>query len=374
MSFSFSELINYSCALLGFIFSQTTLITSKNKKSIKLSLSALLLITSLIIVLGTIHSSGKTIYYIHLFRIDSPFHYLFGPTLYFYTLAVLNPNFKYRSIHLLHVLPFIINCIELIPFYTNSETLKLEDYENYKNKGSIIMPIHYLLKSILFLIYFVAQYYILKKYHLFKLIKNKSYSYLASWFLIYMSSQFLLILGAFINISTSLELFADPYQFVIYTIVFFNFSIVLGILFIPKLSYGMISTEKDPIEKYSSSKLSEKEKDKIISLLNDFVMRNDKPYLNEQITLTQVSMLLKVSSQNLSQVINEKTKCNFNNFINQYRIEEAKILLISDSYKNLTIEAIAQKSGFRCKSTFYEAFKKETKMTPKEFIYLNHNK
>jgi len=154
-------------------------------------------------------------------------------------------------------------------------------------------------------------------------------------------------------------------------IAFFHFSVVLGLLFIPNLFYGMISTEKETKEKYSSSKLSEMEKDKIVCLLNDFIKRADKPYLNEKISLTEVSKLLKVSSQQLSQVINEKTNYNFNDFINYYRIEEAKSLLISDSYANLTIDAIAQKAGFNSKSAFYTAFKKQTKMTPKEFIALD---
>jgi len=371
MSFSISELISYFGGLMGIILSMVSLFASKNNKSIKFSLSALLLVTSLIIVLGTMHFSGKTIHFIHLFRIDSPFHYLLGPVMYLYTLSIVNPNFKYRWIHLLHVLPFLTNYLEFIPFYTSSEAIKLEYYENFRNKGSVIMPLHYFLKTILFSIYFVAQFYILKKYRLFQMRKNKSNSYLISWFLIYMSSQFILIAGALIDNLTGLKLFEDPYRFAITMITFFHFSVVLGLLFIPNLFYGMVSTEKGPKEKYSSSKLSEMEKDKIVSLLNDFIKRDDKPYLNEKISLTEVSKLLKVSPQHLSQVINEKTNHNFNDFINSYRIEEAKTLLISTSYSKLTIDAIAQKAGFNSKSVFYTAFKKHTGITPKEFITLN---
>ena len=371
MSFSISELISYFGGLMGIILSMVSLFASKNNKSIKFSLSALLLVTSLIIVLGTMHFSGKTIHFIHLFRIDSPFHYLLGPVMYFYTLSIVNPNFKYRWIHWLHILPFVANYIEFIPFYTSSEAVKLEYYENFRNKGSVIMPIHYLLKTILFTIYFIAQFYILKKFRLLQMRKNKSNSYLVSWFLIYMSSQFILITGVLIDLITGLELFVDPYRFAMNMIAFFHFSVMIGLLFIPNLFYGIDATEKGTKEKYSTSKLSETDKIKIVSQLNDFIKRADKPYLNEKISLTEVSKLLKVSSQQLSQVINEKTNYNFNDFINYYRIEEAKSLLISDSYANLTIDAIAQKAGFNSKSAFYTAFKKQTKMTPKEFIALN---
>lgn len=371
MSFSISELISYFGGLMGIILSMVSLFASKNNKSIKFSLSALLLVTSLIIVLGTMHFSGKTIHFIHLFRLDSPFHYLLGPVLYFYTLSVLNPNFKYRWIHLVHVLPFVLNYIEFIPFYTSPATVKLDYYEEFRIKGSVIIPFHYLLKTILFSIYFVAQFFLLKKYRLLEMRKNKSNSYLVSWFLIYMSSQLILIIGVFIDHITGLKLFEDPYRFAITMITFFHYSVVLGLLFIPNLFYGMVLTEKELKEKYSSSKLSETEKNKIINQLEDFIKRDDKPYLNEKISLTEVSKLLKVSPQNLSQVINEKTNYNFNDFINFHRIEESKRLLTSPSFSKLTIDAIAQKAGFNSKSAFYTAFKKHTGMTPKEFIGSN---
>ena len=371
MSFSISELISYFGGLMGIILSMVSLFASKNKKAIKFSLSALLLVTSLIIVLGTMHFSGKTVDYIHLFRVDSPFHYLLGPVIYFYTLAVLNPNFKYRWIDLVHVLPFVINYIEFIPFYSSTAEVKLEYYEEFRNKGSVVMPIHYLLKTILFSLYFVAQFFIIKKYRLLEIRKNKSNAYLFSWFVIYLSSQFILITGVFIDHITGLEMFVDPYRFAINMIAFFHFSVVIGLLFIPNLFYGINVTEKETKEKYSSSKLSETDKVKIVNQLNEYIKREDKPYLNEKITLSEVSKLLKVSTQQLSQVINEKTNQNFNDFINYYRIEESKRLLISPSYSKLTIDAIAQKAGFNSKSAFYSAFKKHTGITPKEFINLN---
>jgi AraC-like DNA-binding protein len=73
------------------------------------------------------------------------------------------------------------------------------------------------------------------------------------------------------------------------------------------------------------------------------------------------------------QVINEKTKFNFNDYINTYRIEVAKELLISPENNKLTIDTIAEKAGFNSKSPFYIAFKKHSGMTPKSFIQLQNN-
>jgi AraC-like DNA-binding protein len=368
MSFSISEMIIYFVGFMGFTLAIISLLASRKSHPIKYSLSSLLLVTSLVIILGSLHFSGKTIHAIHLFRLDSPFHYLLGPAIYFYTYTILHPNFKYRTIHLLHLLPFLLNFIELLPFYLSSPENKVANYLVFLNKGSVIMPFHYLMKTFLFSFYFIAQFFLLKKYRLVELIENKTNSYLFYWFIIYMSSQFILIAGVFLDLITGLKLFADPYRFSMLMIAFFHFSVIIGLLLFPELLYGTLAVDTKVTEKYSRSKLTDTEKNQILNLLYDFIKREDKPFLNEKITLAEVSKLLNVGPHQISQVINEKTNCNFNDFINSYRIEESKKLLISASHSNLTIDAIAQKAGFNSKSAFYRAFKKNTGITPKEFI------
>lgn len=368
MSFSISEMIIYFVGFMGFTLAIISLLASRKSHPIKYSLSSLLLVTSLVIILGSLHFSGKTIHAIHLFRLDSPFHYLLGPAIYFYTYTILHPNFKYRTIHLLHLLPFLLNFIELLPFYLSSPENKVANYLVFLNKGSVIMPFHYLMKTFLFSFYFIAQFFLLKKYRLVELIENKTNSYLFYWFIIYMSSQFILIAGVFLDLITGLKLFEDPYRFSMLMIAFFHFSVIIGLLLFPELLYGTFAVDTKVAEKYSRSKLTDTEKNQILNLLYDFIKREDKPFLNEKITLVEVSKLLNVGPHQISQVINEKTNNNFNDFINSYRIEESKKLLISASHSNLTIDAIAQKAGFNSKSAFYRAFKKNAGITPKEFI------
>jgi YesN/AraC family two-component response regulator len=154
-------------------------------------------------------------------------------------------------------------------------------------------------------------------------------------------------------------------------VAFFQYAVIVGLLFLPELLYGTAIKVELLKSKYTFSKLTETEKNSILNKLYSFFEKPDKPYLNEKISLVEISKILDVGTQELSQVINEKTKFNFNEFINSYRIEEAKIMLTSPSYAKLTIEAIAQKAGFHSKSAFYTAFKKHTGTTPKEFIGLN---
>ena len=89
--------------------------------------------------------------------------------------------------------------------------------------------------------------------------------------------------------------------------------------------------------------------------------------------MVEVARILKVTPQQLSQVVNEKTNLNFTNYINSYRIERAKEILSSLDFSRHTIDSIAEMAGFQSKSPFYLAFKKHTGLTPKEFI-LSQNK
>jgi AraC-like DNA-binding protein len=370
MSYSVSELISYFGGFLGILLFIVTLSISKKSKFIKYSLALFLLVWSIVVLLGTLIFSGKAIYLIHIFRIDSPIHYLMGPSVYLFTLSTLNPNFKFKRIYLLHLLPFLINLIEFLPFYFNTAEFKLNYYENLMTHGTVIMPIHYLLKTFSLLAYFVAQLFLFKKYQIKKLQNNKSNQYQISWFILYFGSQFILTTAGLIDHLSGLHLFGDPYRFSMLMITFFVYCVMIGLLFFPSILYGNAAVDKEIKEKYSHSKLSNTEKDTILNDLNTYMKGENKPFLSEKIAMAEVAKMLKVSSQQISQVINEKTNLNFNDFVNTFRIEEAKIMLLSNAYSKLTIDAIAQKSGFHSKSAFYVAFKKHTGNTPKEFIVI----
>jgi len=69
----------------------------------------------------------------------------------------------------------------------------------------------------------------------------------------------------------------------------------------------------------------------------------------------------------LSYVLNKGIKKNFYQFINELRVEEAKILLLSDKVKTLDMLGIATHAGFNSKTTFNTTFKKLTGLTPSQF-------
>jgi AraC-like DNA-binding protein len=66
--------------------------------------------------------------------------------------------------------------------------------------------------------------------------------------------------------------------------------------------------------------------------------------------------------------VNHQAGLNFQQFVNLYRVEEAKKKILSTSFGNLTLYGIALHCGFKNKSTFYKVFKEATGFTPKDFI------
>ncbi|PUB86383.1 MAG: hypothetical protein DBP00_11555 [gamma proteobacterium symbiont of Ctena orbiculata] len=95
-------------------------------------------------------------------------------------------------------------------------------------------------------------------------------------------------------------------------------------------------------------------------------MAKEKPYLDSKLNLAQLAAQLRISSNYLSQVINERAGQHFFDFVNRYRVEEAKSALAGREERG-NILAIALDAGFNSKSAFYTAFKRHTGQTPSQY-------
>jgi AraC-like DNA-binding protein len=96
-------------------------------------------------------------------------------------------------------------------------------------------------------------------------------------------------------------------------------------------------------------------------------MEKEKPYLDGDLNLLKLSDLIQINAHQLSYLLNTGFNENFFHFVNKYRVEYAKELLLDDSQKKLSMVGIAFESGFNSKTAFNTIFKKMTEMTPSEF-------
>ncbi len=132
-------------------------------------------------------------------------------------------------------------------------------------------------------------------------------------------------------------------------------------------SQKFLNNSQEKNSRYSYSSLSENEKKKLIKKVEDYML-NDKKFLDPNLRLSTMAQKLDTNRQYISQVINEYNGQNFYHFTNKFRIDEFIKMYKEGQLVNLSIEGMANKVGFKSKSSFYGAFKKVKGTTPKEFL------
>jgi AraC-like DNA-binding protein len=110
-----------------------------------------------------------------------------------------------------------------------------------------------------------------------------------------------------------------------------------------------------------------RDKDQYKSFIEGYLL-NHKPYLVPGFSLHDLSLQTGINVPTLSALINKEYGMNFNDFINQRRINHFKVLLQQPHYQRWTLEAIANKAGFNSRTTFIRAFTKFEDCAPSEYL------
>jgi AraC-like DNA-binding protein len=181
-----------------------------------------------------------------------------------------------------------------------------------------------------------------------------------------------MILAA-LNGFTSLTPFAKYYYFILTLLVFLIFIFINRILFKalkePEIFSIMEEGDRGAVpgnEKQPIAAIPGPEKQKSLEILKKH-MEEKKPWLEPELSLEQLASQLSMRPKVLSQLINESLKQNFFDFVNRYRIDEAKRLLTNPEDKKITVLEVLYEVGFNSKSSFNTLFKKHTGLTPSEF-------
>ena len=128
----------------------------------------------------------------------------------------------------------------------------------------------------------------------------------------------------------------------------------------------LISSNSGASALLNSDKIHNEKHQKEFENIKDFII-NNKLYLDPLLSMETVTSQLGISKSHFSKLINEYGNCNFSDFINSLRVEQAKKFLSNDEFSAYTIVAIGLECGFNSNSTFYSAFKKFTSQTPSTF-------
>ncbi|MBA4320965.1 MAG: hypothetical protein C0412_21450 [Flavobacterium sp.] len=354
------KLILFLGGVQGLLLS-LTLLTLKKYKVANRFLASLLFLFAFIMLSHVIHSYQEEA--IGNAKEDDSIHnliFLFSPLIYGYVAALTKESFRVNLKHLVHFLPFALLMLT---------SLILQNSGFIFSKGSLFVGIKITLCSIQFTIYLFYSLMSIREYS--GRIKD-SYSYMEkinlNWLKIIITAQFIIWPAAL-----AIEiLFHNSISWYIFWTLVSIFIYIIGYKSIqqPEIFSGFPDNNTyipaDKKRKYEKSTLTNEAAEAYYLRLINF-MKEDMPYRNPRLTLPLLSEKLNIPVHHLSQIINNQLNQNFFEFINSYRIEDAKIMLASLEKSNYTISSIAYESGFNTLSSFNTLFKKFTGITPSQY-------
>ncbi len=298
------------------------------------------------------------------------------PIFYLYVLSVCYSDFKLKPKYLLHLLPFLLANVILLPrIYFVNVASKINLLQNRQNV--IELQFSHILFHTQIVVYLIAVFMLLRKtkkiylenyaganiksykwlfqfttaltiLYLIALVKNifkfSEYEYISEWV-----NSGLLIFQLFITCWYLLKALNNPSLF---RNIDSKLKLVSDIILEDKV--------KEPLAG------NEKKQDETLSKLQQFMMA-EKPYLNPSLTIQDISNTIQIPTRELSILINHHLNQHFYDFVNSYRIEQAMEILKDATKSKLTILEILYQVGFNSKSSFNTAFKKHTGYTPTDY-------
>jgi len=355
-----------------FLFFGIYLITYKKGKPISNLLFATFLFANALVFLNNIfyyYQSGIMKLSPHLFEVGSSFMFLVPPALYFYTISILYYDFKFAKVHLIHLIPFILDFIFVsFKFHFHNSDLKRE----LLVMGSVYTETEFWIRSnvLHFLVfgYIIAALIAIRKYRM-KILNTFSYkerigmSWLSSILIWYFLIEFIYTTKHLVFLAVG-----HYYEILIAiakcSYLAFSVFVVYKGLKQPEIFNGIEENGKK--QKYKKYLLAESQREYYLQKLLAY-MEAEKPYLNPFLSMPELAEKIPMTPHYLSQIINDSLNKNFFDFINSYRIRESQKLLMDMSNHKRTILNILYETGFNSKSVFNESFKKHTGMTPSEF-------
>lgn len=130
------------------------------------------------------------------------------------------------------------------------------------------------------------------------------------------------------------------------------------------------SSEQDTRERKTNDSVVSKMSELYEEIIQLF--EKEKIHLKHDITVSDLSNRLNTNDKYISVAINNNSQYNFNHLVNDFRINEAKNLIVQFG-KSINIKELADKSGYKSLNTFYKNFKDNTGLTPSQYIELSED-
>lgn len=282
--------------------------------------------------------------------------YLYGPFIFFYIKYHLHKDFHFKPVHFIHFIPFVtVISVTLFGFSICNKAMYL------------VVPV--------MLVYCLLGFIDLNTYKktIRQIVSNHDRGEL-KWIktlLIFMLIVLLLNLiqmriGSIKILSLEIQLEHIVQLGILVIVNIITYQGLKNPLFFQQISKEQLNiVQKNKDQKRSDVAHDETYK-KLASKLETY-MQQEKPYLNSELDLSTLAKILDVHPKTLSIAINQILHCSFSEYINSYRINEAKALLENNTDEQLTIMEVMYDVGFNSRSVFNTLFKKKTGLTPSQY-------
>lgn len=352
-------------------FIAVLLFTKKGKLLPDKILAAWMLFTGLHLLHFYTYTLGWWTTYPHLIGLTAPLPLIHGPMVYLYILSSIRKDNQLRRVDYLHLSPLVFSYLYMFRFFFfySAEQKQMVDngeLEAFSTFSTILMAGF----VVSFITYPILGFKLLARYQ--KLL-NDNFSYdeginfrwlrniIISIGCLFVITIVVLALQRILNFNFGFLPDNIFYGFGIILIILFGyFGIRQQNIFSPqspnssiiKPGYEKSGLQPSQAEQYHQQLLSK--------------MESDKPYLDSKLSLAKLASIVGVSTNHLSQVINQYETVNFCDFVNKYRVEEFKRQAEKNPHFNIL--SLALEAGFNSKSAFNLVFKRQTGKTPSQYL------
>jgi AraC-like DNA-binding protein len=363
-------LIAGECSMLAILF-----LVHRGAKSTSHLLLAIFLILNALIALDTLILWGEEVRYL-AFGISPNIFFLFGfafflagPVLYWYTKSLLYKDFMFKPVDALHLLPTLFTPLYFYFIYhrfppgiQRELALNFRFYEI--PDGYYNLFVH--AQKIFVVIYGVMCLYQLLRY---RIMLKDNYSnieridfawlqlliggFLLAW--IWILATHVVGLHMPVHVSDMMGIFGNYLIFILINILVF-YSLIYSNVFegVNTDAWYYIPTGKEAITPEYAEKICQ-------------AMEAGKLFLNPRLTLVEFADYAGLPPRLVSSVLNRFIHQTFHEFVNRYRVEEAKRILREKTYMELPVVDVALMSGFNSKATFNRFFRQFSGLTPSQY-------
>lgn len=344
--------------------------TIRNKnKSANGALSALLMLIALALV-GRASTYDPDIFNWQpkLLLLPEIILFTYAPLFYVYVHLLLKIDLPYKKFWWLHFLPTALHVLVYIPYVIIDNQTFI-----YRVLDMDLFPVFATSGSIAFIYNLIYWYLCFKAVrHYSKTEKsNKSYQKYLQFLrvVLHIKAGYLIVWAfAFLNYGFGwvFDIFTLPVTEFSIDLLWVLFSFIIFCIGYYAMKQPELFKEEKKEVKYKDSALSQEEFEKVKTRLED-LMTWDKVYVNPELTLPDLAIMIPTTHHTLSRVINEGFNQTFSQYINEKRVN-AFLEELQNREKEESLLRMALNVGFNSKATFNRAFKKFTGTNPRDYL------